>query len=128
MCKGTASNHVCTVLVVAVEDAWCDKCVATHVPTSAGSEAKLGEQPQWGQCVLVSGLEQQQGCQALPQLWLQLRSLGLPGKSLFCKGMGRALSPPGSLLTAGLPGGKATLLEQQTATQDTCLLHIGTFI
>lgn len=54
------------------------------VPTSAGRETELSEEPQQGFGGLVPRLAEQEGCQALPQLRLQLCFLGLPTKHLVC--------------------------------------------
>lgn len=98
------------------------------VPTSAGREAKLGKEPQRGFGGLVPWLAEQEGCQALPQLGLQLCFLGLPGKCLVCHRDGDSPEPPGSLPGGGLPREKHALLEQQTATPGTQLSCISAFI
>lgn len=54
------------------------------VPTSAGREAELGKELQQGFGGLVPWLAEQEGCQALPQLRLQLCFLRLPRKCLVC--------------------------------------------
>lgn len=59
------------------EDAW-------WVPTSAGRQTKLSKELQQGFCGLVLWLEEQEGCQALPQCRLQLCLLRLPGKCFVC--------------------------------------------
>lgn len=53
-------------------------------PTSAGGETPLGQELQQGFCRLVLRLEEQEGCQALPQCRLQLCFLGLLGKCSVC--------------------------------------------
>lgn len=54
------------------------------VPTSAGRETKLSKELQQGFCRLVLWLEEQEGCQALPQCRLQLCFLGLLRKGFVC--------------------------------------------
>lgn len=55
-----------------------------EVPTSAGRETKLGKELQQGFCRLVLWLEEQEGCQALPQCRLQLCFLRLLRKGFVC--------------------------------------------
>lgn len=57
---------------------------SARFPTSAGREAKLSKELQQGFCGLVLWLEEQQGCQLLPQRRLQLCFLRMAGKSFVC--------------------------------------------
>lgn len=61
--------------------------------TSAGTEAEVSECQQWGFGGLVPRLEEQQSCQAVPQLRRQQPVVGLPAKRLVCNKDRVSLAP-----------------------------------
>lgn len=77
------------------------------MPTSAGREAELGEELQRGFGGLVLWLAEQEGCQAFPQLGLQLCFLGLPRKRLVCNKDGDNPESPWFAGRCGAAQGKA---------------------
>lgn len=78
-------------------------------PTSAGRETKLSKELQQGFCRLVLWLEEQEGCQALPQCRLQLCFLGLPRKCFVCIGDRDSSESPWFIAHWGAAQGKTPL-------------------
>lgn len=83
--RGSNKIHVQAIVGTAPgwrqwEDAWW----VSWVPTSAGRETKLSKELQQGFCGLVLWLEEQEGCQVLPQCRLQLCLPRVPRKCFVC--------------------------------------------
>lgn len=89
------SQHECCTRLVHRDAHWHSHVTTRGaMPTSAGREAKLNEELQQGFGGLVPWLAEQEGCQALPQLRLQLCFLRLPGKCLVCNRDGDSPESP----------------------------------